>query len=87
MKRKDVKDILNRIKTTTGCLICGYSSDPKKLHYHHKRDIRKDFNVAHFRCSQIGDINALFDEIDKCVLLCSVCHNIWEQSLIRGKVY
>ncbi len=84
MRKTDVQAIVTYIKTTSGCTICGYNSDPTKLDFHHREDTDRKFCIGDFRCSQVGDINKLFDEIDKCIILCRVCHNIWEAGLRRG---
>lgn len=56
-------------KQTQGCCACGKREG--KLDYHHRDGQTKLYNVAAMHnCS----IEALIDEIGKCVVLCASCH-------------
>ena len=54
------------------CLICGYDRCPASFDFHHPVPEEKGFNIA----SEMGSMTyqALLEETEKCVLLCSNCH-------------
>lgn len=53
------------------CHDCGKTYDPVCMEFHHTRD--KLFSVASLR---ILTLAALKREVDKCVLLCALCHRL-----------
>lgn len=70
-QKRDLREMVAKIKTERGCAKC-YDRNPAVLHFHHKDPAAK-----------IADINtmisnrsrpALLAEIQKCVVLCAVCH-------------
>lgn len=63
--KKEVDDY----KATNGCLICG-EQDPCVLDFHHPHD--KDVEVSYVRRTK--NRKRLYQEIAKCVVLCSNCH-------------
>jgi len=62
---------LNILKEAQGCMRCGYNEEGSKLHHHHRDKSTKLFNIAN---SMTYSSQKIQDEIDKCDLLCSVCH-------------
>lgn len=65
---------LKAIKEKGGkCEICGYSNNIAALEFHHKSPEEKEFTLtsrAFFRKSE----EAISEEMYKCILLCSNCH-------------
>ncbi len=53
------------------CIVCGYSACLAALVFHHIDPEQKDFSISHFKCASFEKIAP---ELDKCVLLCSRCH-------------
>ena len=70
--------IFNDIKTTKGCIDCGYNKSPEALHFDHVRG-RKQCNVGRLKH---GDWNRLLAEMSKCEIRCANCHAIatWRRS-------
>ena len=54
------------------CEICNYNKCITALEFHHKDPSQKDFNISQSRLHKLG--KELFDELDKCILVCSNCH-------------
>lgn len=67
------RDFIGLAKTRAGCAICGFDEHPAAL----------DFN--HFKGEKVADLTKMstysweriFEEIKKCVVLCSNHHRIW----------
>ena len=74
------------------CVLCGYDGSWAALDYHHVDPGSKDFGIGpmfgkYRGASKILDValnehrGKLFDkiknEIDKCIVLCAVCHRVW----------
>ena len=66
---------LNVIKEAQGCMTCGYNEDGSKLHFHHRDPSTKLFEIGKGVAYSPQRVQ---EEIDKCDLLCSACHNIVE---------
>lgn len=72
-KRRELK--LKALEYKGGkCEICGYNKCPASLVFHHKDPSKKDFGISSNKKSykSLEDIKT---ELDKCILLCSNCHN------------
>ena len=57
------------------CEHCGYNACEGALQFHHRNPQEKDFTIAHVNLN--GDmisLEKLYQEIDKCSLLCANCH-------------
>jgi len=56
-----------------GCAICGYDKCMRALHFHHVIPETKNFSLnlegLHYSNERIAN------ELNKCILLCSNCHN------------
>lgn len=64
------KAILREIKLKSGCADCGYRGHPAALEFDHVTG-QKSFTIATRR-----DLLKIFDEIQKCEVVCSNCHRI-----------
>jgi hypothetical protein len=70
-RRRRVKEIL--VGEAGGrCAICGYDRHIGALHFHHLDPERKSFSIAHRGITR--SIDAVREEVKKCVLLCANCH-------------
>lgn len=69
-KRKEV----NSYKTEKGCADCGYNTDPYGLEFDHTPGTKKRFNIG----AKVGVLkqDILWEEIAKCEVVCTRCHNI-----------
>lgn len=54
------------------CCICGYNKCVEALEFHHINEFNKDFSLSD-RDIKL-DWQAIKNELDKCVLVCSNCH-------------
>jgi hypothetical protein len=56
------------------CEKCGYSKCEGALQFHHRDPSQKEFTIARVRVGDSFSIKELFNEVDKCDLLCANCH-------------
>ena len=56
------------------CEKCGYNKCMNALQFHHQNQKEKDFNISNYACSKYLDLDKLYEEVDKCILLCANCH-------------
>lgn len=56
-----------------GCSICGYNKNISALEFHHVKSELKEFTLDLRTLSNKSDIS-IKKELDKCILLCSNCH-------------
>jgi len=69
-----------KIKTDKGCCICGFNEYPESLDFHHLDPESKSFPIA---SGMRKDPFEIFDEISKCVVICSNHH----RALHTGSIY
>jgi len=74
--RKEQKPIISKILNNlkfNGCAICGYNKCCQSLEFHHVNPKNKKFEINF--CGISGRKNEyIADELNKCILLCSNCH-------------
>ncbi len=75
---QDRKDIVNNIKSKNGCEMCN-ETNHIVLVFHHENPKTKMFNIS--EKMSIG-LFKLFDEIEKCIVLCANCHRKVHAGLI-----
>ena len=64
------KKWINEYKLQKGCQMCGYVEYAECLDFHHESD-NKEFGIAEARkCS----IDTVKKEVEKCSVLCAICH-------------
>lgn len=72
-EKRRQKELLNYLKQNFGnkCLICGFNKYQSSLDFHHINGDKFD-NIS----SMIGKASKqkIFDEVRKCILICSNCH-------------
>lgn len=56
------------------CEKCGYNKCMNALQFHHTDPSEKDFNISRYTCSNKSDLDKVYQEVDKCILLCANCH-------------
>lgn len=54
------------------CELCGYDRSLRALDFHHVEPSKKRFNIAG---SHLRSWRSLVSELDKCILVCSNCHD------------
>lgn len=69
-RREFHRKVVNGIKTSLGCMLCGENSHPSVLEFHHKFD-NKDIGISQ---NVTLNLQKVFAEIQKCVCLCANCH-------------
>jgi hypothetical protein len=67
------------LQMSIGCQVCGYCRCPQVLDFHHKDPSQKKYAVSQMPGRSIESIR---DEICKCVVLCSNCHDETHAKLI-----
>ena len=65
------------------CLFCGLSHPLSALEFHHINPQDKIQNISKFSCWSQGLIN----ELDKCALLCCICHRKVHAGLIDHELF
>ena len=66
-------EIVRNFKLEKGCLDCGYNSHHAGLEFDHREGRDGGRTVA----GMMGkSIKKIFEEIDKCDVVCSTCHSI-----------
>lgn len=55
------------------CIKCSYNKCPSVLSFHHVDESSKEFNIDNRVCNGYK-YERLLKEVDKCVILCQVCH-------------
>ena len=53
------------------CYDCGLIDHPNLYDFHHPSDVKKDFEISKYKYKSSL---LFFKEVDKCVLLCCMCH-------------
>ena len=71
--RLKVRKITDDYKLERGCKLCGYNKHPAALHFHHREDEEKLFEIADWR-SRVHAIDTLLIEMNKCDVNCANCH-------------
>ena len=71
--RRAIKKELVRYKGGQ-CVICGYSKSLNALQFHHLDSSQKDFNLSDAYNGGNVDMDKLYQEVDKCILICANCH-------------
>jgi hypothetical protein len=61
------------------CKICGYNRCIRNLTFHHIDQNEKEFQIG----GQSRSFDKLKKEVDKCVLLCCICHGEVHEGLIK----
>jgi len=73
-RRAALRAWLDEYKKTQHCELCGFA-DYRALEFHHEGAQEKDFNIADMIRSGLSRV-AILREIEKCIVLCSNCHQI-----------
>ena len=71
--RLKVRKITDDYKIKKGCKLCGYNNHPVALHFHHREEENKLFEISQWH-SRVHALDTLFTEIDKCDVVCANCH-------------
>ena len=71
-KYQEKKDIVQTLKSTTKCAKCGESRG-YVLDYHHIDPSSKDNTIARLTSNNY-ELDKVYQEIEKCVVLCANCH-------------
>lgn len=69
---EQIKQIIWEVKCNSKCLYCNFNH-PAALVFHHRNPKDKKKNIGG---SKFSSIKQLKEEIEKCDILCSNCHNI-----------
>ena len=78
---KIISDDYNKIKTDRGCAYCGYNENGVALDFHHINPKEKIIEVSRVWKTGWKQQEKAKKEMEKCILLCAICHRIEEQKL------
>lgn len=72
-------------KKKSGCICCGYKEYPIALDLHHIDPSTKLYSVS----SRVGSagFKAILAEVDKCIVLCAICHRLLHAGIIQLPEY
>ncbi len=73
VRRARLYEYLQQIKSKASCAYCG-ENHPAALQFHHRDPSQKEFNVGEFVTRQLGGMDKLKKEIEKCDVVCANCH-------------
>lgn len=62
------------------CTICGYNRCDRNMHFHHLDPKIKKFNI---NINPSVSWEKMKEELDKCILICCLCHGEIESGLIK----
>lgn len=68
------RKLLILTKLGNKCQKCGYNKNYSALHFHHLNPSQKIFNIDIRQCSN-RSLEVLFQEAEKCIILCANCHS------------
>jgi hypothetical protein len=73
-KKRGVSRKLFLVKALGGCCsLCGYNRNLAALTFHHLDPSVKDFKLD-MRSLSNRDLESIYSELDKCILVCHNCH-------------
>lgn len=66
------------------CVCCGFDAYPASLEFHHIDDSNKSFNISNkIKSTELSQ--EIYDELDKCVILCSNCHRAYHAKELESE--
>lgn len=74
---------IDEIKLKSGCIDCGYNKNPIALDFDHIKNKRAGLSQLARRCVSLETIKK---EIDKCEIVCAICHRIRTQNRRMAKM-
>lgn len=63
------REKIQQLKNGKKCLYCGYNKHPEILQFHHSDKKLKNKQISNIRTEK-----QLYEEIQKCILICPNCH-------------
>ena len=72
-RRTKLFQYLQQVKANASCVYCG-ENHPATLQFHHRDPSQKEFNIGEFVTRQLGGMEKLKKEIEKCDIVCANCH-------------
>lgn len=79
-RTRAVRDYIDSVKTKTPCVDCGNSYHPVVMEFDH---IGTDKTACVSKLAELGNLDKVKMEIDKCELVCANCHRM--RTLKRGQ--
>ncbi len=83
-RRTRLYEYLRQIKAKASCAYCG-EDHPAVLQFHHRDPSQKEFNIGEFVTRQLGGMEKLKNEIEKCDVVCANCHLKYHYYQNRGQ--
>lgn len=79
-----VQDAYIQFKSESRCCVCGYQGNPAAICFHHVEAESKSGLIGKFVKDK--DYYGLLQEMNKCVIMCSNCHNAYHNSCKQEQV-
>lgn len=79
--RRRIQAKVAEMKLSSGCNECGFDEHPAALEFHHTNPESKFNDISHM-ITQGYSMDRIYQEIEKCEILCSNCHKIEENKEI-----
>lgn len=74
-QNKERANFILSLKENKCCQKCNYNKCSASLDFHHLDPKQKDFNISGFKRTRgFKDLDLIYNEIEKCIILCSNCH-------------
>lgn len=80
-RSKKFYDTLSEVFGEIKCCVCGYDRCKQAIDCHHVDSSTKDYEIGDLRNSGIKS-STIRKELEKCVLLCAVCHREYHADFI-----
>jgi hypothetical protein len=68
------RSAISTMKLELGCIDCGYAEHPEALDFDHVRGVKRH------EISQSRNATELFNELEKCEVVCANCHRVRTRS-------
>jgi hypothetical protein len=89
-KHRAFKNLLLSYKKIFNCELCGYHKCEAALEFHHINSSEKELQISKITClyKSIEEFpKSILNELDKCQVLCSNCHQIQHTNLEKYNLY
>lgn len=89
---REIRAMLDTIKTQAGCTYCGFNAHPSALDFDHLDQATK-YRTRNGRAVTVAEmakgarysLRTILAEIAKCRILCANCHRIHTHTVQRGR--
>ena len=84
IRRNKIRQEINEMKMSSGCVKCGYKKCVEALDFHHQDNHIKEECISKMICLGFS-LSKLKKEIEKCIIVCSNCHREIHRAVLAEK--